>query len=378
MRVPLLDLQAQFVGSADEVEAAVLEVLRGTRYIGGAKVEALEAQLADYVGSRHALGVSSGTDALLISLMALEVGAGDLVLTTPYSFFATAGVVARLGARPVFVDIDPRSYNVDAHALAGWLEAHAGDLARVKAILPVHLYGQCADLDPILEVADRHGIAVVEDAAQAIGARYPSRGGERRAGSMGTTGCFSFFPSKNLGGIGDGGMVVTDDDALYQKLVSLRDHGASPKYFHARVGGNFRIDAIQAAALLVKLPHLEGWHALRRSNAAYYDEALSGSGIVTPTITWQRDFHVYNQYVIRVPGRRDEFRAFLAEREIGNEVYYPVPLHLQECFAELGYSKGDFPNSEAAAEQTLALPIYPELGRDMQDQVIAAVRDFYA
>jgi len=378
MKVPLLDLRAQLAGISSELEAAVLEVLRGTRYIGGAKVEALEEQLADYVGSRHALGVSSGTDALLISLMALELGVGDLVLTTPYSFFATAGVVARLGARPVFVDIDPRSCNIDAHALVDWLEAHPGELARVKAILPVHLYGQCADLDPILEAADRHGIPVVEDAAQAIGARYPSRGGERRAGSMGTTGCFSFFPSKNLGGIGDGGMVVTDDDALYRKLASLRDHGASPKYFHAWVGGNFRLDAIQAAALLVKLPHLESWHARRRANAAYYDEGFSAQEVVTPALTWDRDSHVYNQYVIRVPGRREELRAFLAEREIGNEVYYPVPLHLQECFAELGYSKGDFPNSEAAAEQTLALPIYPELGRDMQDQVITAVRDFYA
>ncbi|NRA07510.1 MAG: DegT/DnrJ/EryC1/StrS family aminotransferase [Myxococcales bacterium] len=378
MKIPLLDLQAQFAGISDELEAAVLEVLRGTRYIGGAKVEALEEQLADYAGSRHALGVSSGTDALLISLMALEVGVDDLVLTTPYSFFATAGVVARLGARPVFVDIDPRSYNIDSHALVDWLEAHPDEVARVKAILPVHLYGQCADLDPILEAADRHGIPVVEDAAQAIGARYPSGAGERRAGSMGATGCFSFFPSKNLGGIGDGGIVVTDDDALCQKLASLRDHGASPKYFHALVGGNFRLDAIQAAVLLAKLPHLERWNAERRANAAYYDEGFAALEVVTPSITWKRDCHVYNQYVIRVPGRRDEFRAFLAEREIGHEVYYPVPLHLQECFAKLGYSKGDLPNSEAAAEQTVALPIYPELGREMQAEVIAAVRDFYA
>ncbi len=376
MKVPLLDLGAHHSSIASELDAAVLEVLRGTRYIGGPKVEALEEQVAAYVGSRHALGVSSGTDALLVSLMALGVGAGDLVLTTPYSFFATAGAVVRLGAGPVFVDIDPRTYNLDPQALAAWLDAHPEERSRVKAIVPIHLYGQCADMDPILEEADRYGIPVVEDAAQAIGARYPSRGGERRAGSMGTTGCFSFFPSKNLGGIGDGGMVVTDDSALHQKLASLRNHGASPKYFHSLVGGNFRLDAIQAAALLVKLPHLESWHARRRANAAYYDEGLPASGATTPAIAWKRECHVYNQYVIRVPERRNELRDYLAERGIGSEVYYRVPFHLQECFADLGYSKGDFPHSEAAAEQTLALPIYPELSRDMQDHVIAAVEAF--
>ncbi len=377
MKVPLLDLGAQYASIASELEAAVLEVVRGTRYIGGPKVEAIEEQVASCVGSRHAVGVSSGTDALLVSLMALGVGAGDLVLTTSYSFFATAGAVVRLGARPVFVDIVPRTYNLDPQQLEAWLDAHPEKRSRVKAIVPVHLYGQCADMDPILEAAARHGIPVVEDAAQAIGARCPSRGGERRAGSMGTTGCFSFFPSKNLGGIGDGGMVVTDDSALYQKLVSLRSHGARPKNFHSLVGGNFRLDAIQAAALRVKLPHLESWNARRQANAAYYDERLPASGAVTPAIAWKRECHVYNQYVIRVPERRNELCAFLAKRGIGSEVYYRVPFHLQECFADLGYSKGDFPHSETAAEQTLALPVYPELSRTMQDHVIAAIEDFY-
>jgi len=377
MKVPLLDLQSQLSPLSDELESALLDVLHSTRYIGGAKVEALEEQVAAYTGSRHAVGVSSGTDALLVSLMALEVGAGDLVLTTPYSFFATAGAVARLGARPVFVDIDPRTYNLDPDALVAWLDAHPNERGRVKAILPVHLYGQCADMNPILEEAKRYGIPVVEDAAQAIGARYPLSAGERRAGAMGTTGCFSFFPSKNLGAIGDGGMVVTDDSALYQKLASLRGHGASPKYFHALVGGNFRLDAIQAAALLVKFPHLEDWHARRRANAAYYDEALAGSWVAIPPVAWGAECHIYNQYVIRVLEGRDALRTFLAEREIGSEIYYPVPFHLQECFADLGYSKGDFPHSEAAAQQTLALPIYPELSREMQDHVIAAIEAFH-
>lgn len=378
MKVPLLDLGAQYASIASELDEAVLEVLRGTRYSGGPKVEALEEQLAAYVGSRYALGVSSGTDALMVSLMALGVGAGDLVVTTPYSFFATAGAAVRLGARPVFVDIDPRTYNLDPLALSDWLETHPEERSRVKAIIPIHLYGQCADMDPILAEADRYRIPVVEDSAQAIGARYPSRDVERRAGSMGIAGCFSFFPSKNLGGIGDGGMVVTDDSALYKKLLSLRGHGAGPKYFHSLVGGNFRLDAIQAAALLVKLPHLENWHGRRRANATYYDERLVTSEAVPPAIAWNRECHVYNQYVIRVSERRNELRDFLTERGVGTEIYYRVPFHLQECFATLGYSKGDFPHCEAAAEQTLALPIYPELSREMQDHVITSIEAFHA
>lgn len=378
MRVPLLDLKPQLASLEAELKAAVLEVIDSTRYIGGPQVEALEAAVARYVGTRHALGVSSGTDALLVSLMALGVGPGDLVITTPYSFFATAGVVARLGATPVFVDIQPDSFNMDPEALRDGLETERARRGRVKAILPVHLFGQCADMDPILALAERHGIPVVEDAAQAIGARYPSRAGVRNAGSMGRVGCFSFFPSKNLGGIGDGGMLVTNDASLYQRLATLRDHGAHPRYHHALIGGNFRLDPIQAAALCVKLPHLDGWHRGRQQNAAYYDAQLDLPGLATPAVVWRREFHIYNQYVITLAERRDELRAYLAEREIGTEVYYPVPFHLQKCFAELGYGPGRFPHSERAAARTLALPIYPELTREMQDHVIASIRDFLA
>jgi len=377
MKVPLLDLKGQLGTLAPELEAAVLRVLTSTRYIGGPEVEALEAAIGAYAGTKYAVGVSSGTDALLASLMALGVGPGDLVITTPYSFFATAGAASRLGAAPVFIDIDPDSYNLDPAALGDWLDTEKRSRDRVRAIMPVHLYGQCADMDPILDCAGRFDIPVVEDAAQAIGARYPSRNGVRGAGSMGTTGCFSFFPSKNLGAIGDGGMVVTDDASLRDRLVSLRNHGARPKYHHSTIGGNFRLDAIQAAVLRVKLPYLERWHAMRQANAAYYDEHLKIEGIARPAISWSREYHIYNQYVIRVAANRDELRSFLTEREIGSEVYYPVPFHLQECFADLDYATGRFPNSEKASASTLALPIYPELTRAMQDHVIGALREFF-
>jgi dTDP-4-amino-4,6-dideoxygalactose transaminase len=359
-----------------ELKAAVLEVVESTRYVMGPKVELFEAAAADYVGCRYAIGVSSGTDALLASLMALGVGAGDRVVTTPYSFFATAGAIARLGATPVFADVDPDTLNLDPAALRACLDGDGAD--RVRAVVPVHLFGQCADMDPIVEIADARGIPVVEDAAQAIGARYPSRRGEKRAGSLGALGCFSFFPSKNLGALGDGGLVVTDDAQLRDQLVCLRDHGARERYHHAQIGGNFRLDAIQAAALLVKLPVLERWHEARRRNAAYYDEEIDDKVLRKPVAAWGRDTHIYNQYVIRVPDRRDDLKRFLAEREIGSEVYYPIPFHLQTCFASLGYSRGDFPNAESAAEHTLALPVYPGLTREMQDWVIAAIRAFYA
>lgn len=376
MRVPLLDLRPQLADVEVELKAAVLEVVESTRYVMGPKVELFEEAAADYVGSRHAIGVSSGTDALLASLMALGVGAADRVVTTAYSFFATAGVIARLGATPVFADVDPDTLNLDPGALRACLDGEGGE--RVRAIVPVHLFGQCADMDPIVEIADERGIPVVEDAAQAIGARYPSRQGEKRAGSLGALGCFSFFPSKNLGALGDGGLVVTDDAQLRDQLVCLRDHGARERYHHAQIGGNFRLDAIQAAALLVKLPLLERWHEARRRNAAYYDEKIDGVKLRTPVVAWGREAHVYNQYVIGVPDRRDELRRFLAEREIGTEVYYPIPFHLQECFASLGYSRGDFPNAEFAAEHSLALPVYPGLTREMQDHVVGAIRAFYA
>ena len=378
MKVPLLDLNAQLKTIEADVKAAVLDVVDSTQYIMGPKVEALQNAVSEYVGAKYGVGVSSGTDALLVALMALDVKAGDRVLTTPYSFFATAGVIARLGATPVLVDIDPTTYNLCPKALKEWYSsASQQEIDSVKAIMPVHLYGQCADMDPILEIANQNGVPVIEDAAQAIGAQYPSKSGLKKAGAMGTIGCFSFFPSKNLGGVGDGGMVVTSDDALAEKLVKLRNHGAKPKYYHAMIGGNFRLDPIQAAVLLVKLPHLDSWHRMRQKNAAYYDEQLSAPNVVNPKIAYQREHHIYNQYVLCVPDRRDDLRKFLSENDIGNEVYYPVPFHEQECFQYLGYKTGDFPNSELAATHTIALPIYPELTNEMQDYVIAKIQEFY-
>ena len=377
MKVPLLDLKAQLKTIEKEVKAAVNEVIDSTRYIIGPKVEELEAKIAEYVGAKYATGVSSGTDALLISLMALDVGPGDIVITTPFSFFSTAGVIARLGATPSFADIDPDTYNLNLEALRDWLESEIEKRNKVKAIIPVHLYGQCADMDPIMEVAREYNIPVIEDAAQTIGARYPSKSGTKKAGAMGTMGCFSFFPSKNLGGMGDGGMVVTNDATIDEKLKKLRNHGAKPKYYHALIGGNFRLDPIQAAILLVKLPHLDKWHSMRQENAAYYEENLNIESIKNPTIAYKREYHIYNQYVISVSKQRNELRAFLAENDIGTEVYYPVPFHEQECFSSLGYKSGDFPNSEYAATHTIALSIYPELTTEMQDYVIEKLGEFY-
>lgn len=377
MKVPLLDLKAQLKQIHDELQTAVTDVLESTRYIMGPQVTELEKQIAAYCETGYAVGVSSGTDALLVALMALDIQPGDLVLTTPYSFFATAGVVARLHAVPVFVDIDPKTYNLDPVALKRWFNDNPEQIARVKAIIPVHLYGQCADMDPILVLAAEHRIPVIEDAAQAIGARYPSEGGPKKAGSMGLMGCFSFFPSKNLGGIGDGGMVTTNDGELAEKLIKLRNHGSHPKYYHALIGGNFRLDPIQAAALLVKLKYLDQWHTARQQNAAYYDEHLNLPGMQTPVIAYRREYHIYNQYILSVPGKRDELREYLNENKIGHEVYYPVPFHLQECFRYLGYERGAFPHSEYAAEHTIALPIYPELSEEQQAYVVEKIRKFF-
>jgi dTDP-4-amino-4,6-dideoxygalactose transaminase len=377
MQVQLLDLKAQQKELRAELLAAIEEVMDSTSFIMGAKVRELEQKTALYSGSAFGIGVSSGTDALLVALMALDVKPGDIVLTTPYSFFATAGVVARLGATPVFVDIDPKTYNLDPGLIREWFKKNKAGIPRVKALIPVHLYGQCADMDPIMEIAKEHSIPVIEDAAQAIGSPYPGKSGVRKAGAMGTMGCFSFFPSKNLGAMGDGGMVVTNDPALADKLQKLRNHGAHPKYYHAMIGGNFRLDTIQAAALLVKLPHLETWHAKRRQNAAYYGRNLNVEGIVKPAAVYGPEFHIYNQYVISVPGKRDELRKHLTDNGIGNEVYYPVPFHEQECFKYLGGKTGDFPHSEYAARYTVALPIYPELTTEMQDAVISAIASFY-
>ena len=358
--------------------------------------------MADYIGVDHAIGVSSGTDALLVSLMALDVGPGDLVVTTPYSFFATAGTVVRLGATPVFVDIDSPTFNMDPARLVDWFEREPERRSRVKAIVPVHLFGQCADMAPILELAAEHGIPVVEDAAQALGARYSGGGGngvsraggsrgagggsrdverggcgDGPAGSKGTLACFSFYPTKNLGAMGDAGLVATSDAVLAERVRRLRNHGAHTEYRHPEVGGNFRLDTLQAAILAAKLPHLDGWHARRRERAAYYDEHLAVPGIELPVAASGRERHTYHQYVIRVPERRDALRARLAARQIDTMIYYPVPLHRQPCFHHLGHTAGAFPCSEDAAARSLALPIYPELTLAMQDRVIEETAAFY-
>jgi dTDP-4-amino-4,6-dideoxygalactose transaminase len=367
-KVPLLDLKAQYATIRTEILEVIDRVCESQYFILGPEVIGLEEEVAGYCQVAHAVGMSSGTDALLAALMAIDLKPGDEVITTPYSFFATAGVVARLGARTVFVDIDPESFNIDSRAVAAQITP------RTRAILPVHLFGRCADLDPLLEAAEGRGIAVIEDAAQAIGAR-DARG--RLAGSVGAIGCFSFFPSKNLGAFGDGGMVVTRDPALDEKLRVLRVHGSKPKYYHRMVGGNFRLDALQAAVLRVKLKYLDGWTAARRRNADRYRALFEDSGLVSD-VTLPRDVagHIYNQFVIRVPDR-DGLRSHLKQEDVETEIYYPVPLHLQECFRDLGYQKGDFPESESAASTSLALPIYPELTADQQRQVVQSIKRFF-
>jgi dTDP-4-amino-4,6-dideoxygalactose transaminase len=368
MRVPLLDLKAQYAALRDEVRQAIDRVCESQVFILGPEVSSLEEELAAFCGTRFALGVSSGTDALLVALMALGIGPGDEVITSSYSFFATAGAIARIGARPVFVDIDPGSFNLDPAALPERINA------RTKAILPVHLFGRCSDMDPLIELGTRHGIPIVEDAAQAIGAT-DTRG--RRAGALGRMGCFSFFPSKNLGAFGDGGLVTTGDPDLAESIRVLRAHGAKPKYVHKVVGGNFRLDALQAAILRVKLRHLPSWSQARRTNAARYRTAFGKRGLGSK-VTLPDDVpgHIYNQFVVRVTDR-DRLQAHLAEQGIGTEIYYPVPLHLQECFASLGYQRGDLPVSEEAAARSLALPIYPELTEEMLGYVVSQVAAFY-
>ncbi len=369
MPVPLLDLTRQYQQLGYEIEQALLEVARSGRYVGGPKVEAIEGALAAYVGVQHAVGVSSGTDALLAALMALGVGPGDEVVTTPYTFFATAGSIVRLGAEVRFVDIDPGTYTLDPARLEAALTE------KTKAIIPVHLYGQCADMTPILQVAGARGIPVVEDAAQALGARYDGK----QACAFGKAGCLSFFPSKNLGCIGDGGMVLTDDADFAQRIRILRDHGAWPKYRYETVGGNFRLDAIQAAVLLVKLPHLEEWIKARRRNAARYRALFEEAGLVPEQIRLPEERferHTYNQFVVRCTNR-DELRLFLSRNGIGSEIYYPFILPEQPCFAKYGYRIEDFPNAFEASRQTLALPVFPELTEAEQVEVVAAIKRFY-
>jgi dTDP-4-amino-4,6-dideoxygalactose transaminase len=380
MQVPLLDLKGQYSALRGEIRRVLDDVCDSQYFILGPRVKAFEEHVAEYCGSRHAIGVSSGTDALLVSLMALDVGPGDGVVTTPYTFFATGGCIARLGATPIFADIDPVSYNLDPKAVEKALEecSFRNPGVTPTVLLPVHLYGQSADMDLLRAIAADHGLRVIEDACQAIGAEYPSATGVKRCGTMGDLGCFSFFPSKNLGGFGDGGMVVTDDDELVEKIRILRNHGAEPKYYHQCIGGNFRLDALQAAVLDVKLAYLDTWHGARQQNAARYDAAFEGTAVTSPAAVYadngMKYGHIYNQYIIRTP-ERDAVRERLQRREIGNEIYYPVPLHLQDCFSSLGYTEGDFPESESAARETLALPIYPELTESMQDAVVKAVLD---
>lgn len=368
--VPLLDLKAQYETIRSEIEPAVKEVMESQYFILGPKVKEFESHVAEYVQARHALGVSSGTDALLIALMALDIQPGDEVITTDYSFFATAGSISRLNATPVFADIDPDTYNIDPAKI------EAKITEKTKAIIAVHLYGQAADMNPIMELAQKYNLKVVEDAAQAIGTEYA---GGSRVGSIGDIGCFSFFPSKNLGGFGDGGLVTTNSDVMYEKLTYLRNHGAHPKYYHKMIGGNFRLDAIQGAVLDVKLKHLDSWTAGRQKNADYYDAEIDARGLdefVTVPKRIPGGRHIFNQYILRVKNR-DGLLAHLKEKNIGSEVYYPVTFNNQECFAYLGYQKGDFPEAEKAAASTLAIPIYPELTTGQQNYVLDAIEEFY-
>jgi len=370
MNIPILDLKAQYASLREEILTAIERVMESQHFILGPEVEALENEIASYSGCQHGIGVSSGTDALLVSLMAIGIKPGDEVITSAYSFFATAGSIVRLGAHPVFVDVDFATLNIDA------TQIEANITPKTRAILPVHLAGQMADMDAIRKIANRNNLFIIEDACQALGSEY--RG--KRAGSIGHLGCFSFFPSKNLGGAGDGGMVVSNDPVLTERIRLLRNHGHQPKYYNKIVGGNFRMDALQAAILRAKLPYLEGWIAARQRNAAYYKQLFSETGWVDDAIHlphetgWGR--HVYHLYQLRVQ-RRDALAEYLKKNSIGCEIYYPVPLHLQECFKDLGYKQGDYPKAERLADTTLALPIYPELNKPMIETIVQVINNFY-
>ena len=371
MKVPLLDLKDQNQALRPEIDLAIAKVLDSNGFILGDEVAALEKELAEYCQTKFAIGCASGTDALMLALMAFDIGRGDEVITTPYSFFASASAITRLGATPVFVDIEPHTYNINVNHIEEKITR------RTKAVMPVHLFGQCAEMRRILKITDGLKIPVVEDAAQAIGAEEAGS----RAGSMGAIGCFSFYPSKNLGAMGDAGFMTTDSGFLTKKLNALRVHGSHERYYHKWVGLNSRLDAMQAAILRVKLPHLDSWSDKRYENAQTYRKILVNAGVTQKIILpLERDDvrHIYNQYVVRVPEGRDELRRFLAANEIGTDIYYPVPLHLQECFAYLGYEKGDFPEAERASQETLALPIFPELSDEQQRFVAEKIVEFFA
>ncbi len=365
MQVPLLDLKAQYAAIKDEVMRAISEVCENQTFALGPAVAEFEERIAAYCNSKHAIGVSSGTDALLVSLMALGIKLGDEVITTPFTFFATAGSIVRLGAKPVFVDVDPSSYNIEASGIEQKITE------KTRAIVPVHLFGQVAQMKPIMEIAQRHNLSVIEDAAQAIGTSQD----DIKCGNFGDCGCFSFYPSKNLGGFGDGGLVTTDREDLAEKIKILRDHGQNPRYFYKMIGGNFRLDGIQGAVLTVKLKYLDEWNEKRRQNAAVYDSLFADSPVKVPKIE-ANNVSIYHQYTVTVP-ERDKLQKFLAENNIGSAIFYPKPLHLQECFSDLGYRPGDFPIAERLCDEVLSLPIYPELVPDQIEYIAKTVLRFY-
>ena len=395
MRVPLLDLSEQYRALGDSIREAINDVLASSRFILGPRVEAFEKAMCAYCNTPHAIGVSSGTDALLAILMALGIGRGDAVITTPYTFFATAGCIARIGARPLFADIDRETYNIRPSAIQECIEKNCQPDAdgtwktksgeKVRAMVPVHLFGLCCEMEALRKIAERYRLVLIEDAAQAIGAEFSFPERIAKAGTMGEVGVFSFYPSKNLGAAGDAGMVVCRDEELAKKLRSFREHGMEPRYFHHVIGGNFRLDEIQAAILAVKLPYLEKWAATRRAAADFYGAELARAGLterITVPAEPYRDrrltnYHVYHQYVVRTP-MRDALRDYLGKREIETAIYYPVGLHEQKCFAYLDYKKGDFPETERAASETLALPIYPEISREAQRHVVSAIAEFFS
>ncbi|MFC2157281.1 DegT/DnrJ/EryC1/StrS family aminotransferase [Acidobacteriota bacterium] len=388
MNVPFLDLQAQYKSYEAEIVDKVAEFLPKQKFILGEEVAALEEEVARFCGTSYGIGVSSGSDALIISLMGLGISKGDVVITTPFTFFATAGAIARLGAIPMFCDIDPVTFNIDPEKLKDLLTREIEDRGndRIKAMIPVHLYGQCSDMNDILALANKYGIKVIEDAAQAVGTEYSTASGIKRACALGDMGILSFFPSKNLGAFGDGGMVLTDDEAMAQELKKLRVHGSTNKYFYETMGGNFRLDAFQAMVLRVKLRYLEKWIEGRMGKAEYYDKKFQGSGLVEsgrlqfPETVFKNSgvkyYHTYHQYVIRVQDR-DNLQVFLKERGVASAIYYPLSLHQQNCFSYLGYKTGDFPEAEKASTEVLALPIYPELSNEQQDYIVDSIIDFF-